>query len=85
MPRLTSALLLVLGMSSAALAADVKPPADSNSASTPVDPKQVVCRHVEASGQSMLPGAKVCHTRAEWADIGRQSGQDGSQSNGNGH
>ena len=72
-----------VGSVSAAFAAEVKPPADP--ASVPVDPKQVVCRHVDASDQNMLPGAKVCHTRAEWAELDKQGTAPAPAPNGDGH
>jgi hypothetical protein len=63
---------LVLLTTAPTFAAEVKPPPakeDQAQASVPVDPKQVVCKRVAASDQQMLPGAKVCHTRAEWAEL----------------
>jgi hypothetical protein len=70
MPVLFAMLPLLTG--GIAFAAEVKPPPakqDQAQATVPVDPKQVVCKRVAASDQQMLPGAKVCHTRAEWAEL----------------
>jgi hypothetical protein len=49
--------------------------ADSSSTSpaTTDDPKsRIVCKEVQVTG-SLLPGPRICHTRAEWEDIQRQS------------
>ena len=68
-----------------AFAADVKPPAkDQPAGSVPVDPKQVVCKRV-AGASGMLPGAKVCHTRAEWAEIEKQGGDNAAGASDSGH
>lgn len=75
---------VLVGSVSSAFAAEVKPPQDP--AAVPVDPKQVVCRHVDGNSEgSMLPGAKVCHTRAEWAEIDKQTASTQQPQNGNGH
>lgn len=74
--------VVALSVSSAAMAAEVKPPVQEQTpGSVPVDPKQVVCKHVAASDQNMLPGAKVCHTRAEWAELDKQGGSGQSSAN----
>jgi hypothetical protein len=58
---------------SAAFAADVKPPPqDQPAGSVPVDSKQVVCKRVRSNDGGMLPGPKVCHTRAEWAALDKE-------------
>ncbi len=67
------ALAAVLGLAAApALAADPQPasPPDPPRQTTPsnVDPNQVICKRQEETG-SRLGGAKICHTRREWADI----------------
>ena len=57
----------------AAFAADVKPPPqDQPAGSVPVDSKQVVCKRVRPDDGGMLPGPKICHTRAEWAALESQ-------------
>ncbi len=59
---------------SQALAADEPAAAPAPSASaTPrptshTDPNAVICKR-EQSSESRLGGAKICHTRQEWADI----------------
>jgi hypothetical protein len=76
--RVMALALLLAGSGSAAFAADVKPPEKEPAAgSVPVDPKQVVCKRVASDDQNMLPGPKVCHTRAEWAEI-EKNGQPAS-------
>ena len=49
--------------------------ADSNSSSTTTGDDQkskIVCKEVQVTG-SLLPGPRICHTKAEWAEIQRQS------------
>ena len=49
------------------------PPAAAAQAAATVDPlDQTVCRHMEETG-TRLGGAKVCHTRREWAQMTRDS------------
>jgi hypothetical protein len=40
-----------------------------------VDPNEMVCERQQEPG-SRLAAAKVCHTRAEWADLKAQDRQD---------
>jgi hypothetical protein len=76
LPGLSRRALIVaaaLLFASAAVAADVKPPPqDQLVGSVPVDSKQVVCKRVRQGDGGMLPGPKVCHTRAEWAALDRE-------------
>jgi len=43
-------------------------PAVSPAHTSHLDPSEVVCKREEVSG-SRLGGARVCHTRQEWADM----------------
>jgi len=51
--------------------------AATTSATAPkaLDPNEMVCEREQEPG-SRLASAKVCHTRAEWADLKRQDRQD---------
>jgi len=40
-----------------------------------LDPNEVICERQQEPG-SRLAAAKVCHTRAEWADLKAQDRQD---------
>ncbi len=75
------ALAAILGLAAApALAADPQPgsppatPSDPprHTTSSRLDPNEVVCKRQTDTG-SRLGGAKICHTRQEWADIATQS------------
>jgi hypothetical protein len=57
-------------------------PAQQDAASTPaangakaLDPNEMICERQQEPG-SRLAAAKVCHTRAEWADLRAQDRQD---------
>jgi invasion protein IalB len=50
-------------------------PAQAAPARTTLDPNEVVCEKQEVLG-SRLASRKVCHTRAEWADLKLQDRQD---------
>lgn len=83
--RALVAAAVALTCAASALATEVKPPAkDQPAGSVPADPKQVVCKRV-AGGTGMLPGAKVCHTRAEWAEIEKQGGDQPDKPAGTGN
>jgi hypothetical protein len=70
----------------AAFAADVKPPPqDQPAGSVPVDSKQVICKRVQPDDGGMLPGPKVCHTRAEWAEVEKQGDNPSPSERGKGH
>lgn len=47
-------------------------PAALRTAQTGHDPNEVVCKHQEEIG-TRLGGSKVCHTRAQWANMARDS------------
>ena len=49
-------------------------PAPSNQAKPAKDPNEVICERQQEPG-SRLASAKVCHTRAEWADLRHQDRQ----------
>ncbi len=53
---------------SAAPAQPAPPPSATPHPTSHTDPNAVICKR-EASTESRLGGAKVCHTRQEWADI----------------
>jgi hypothetical protein len=48
--------------------AQTTPPASSPPAQKPLDPNQVICEKQEVVG-SRLATRRVCHTRAQWADL----------------
>ena len=57
--------------------AQTNPPASSasaNQAKPTKDPNEVICEKQQEPG-SRLASAKVCHTRAEWADLRHQDRQ----------
>jgi hypothetical protein len=39
------------------------------------DPNEIQCKKMQVTGQ-LLPGPKVCHTRAQWEGIQRQSQEE---------
>ena len=66
---------LLAGMTGTAIAQAAAPAAQAPvQASTP-DPNELICERQEVLG-SRLAKRKVCHTRAEWADIKLQDRQD---------
>lgn len=48
-------------------------PAPLRAASNDHDPNRVICKHEEEIG-TRLGGSKVCHTHAEWDQIGHNGG-----------
>lgn len=61
---------------SSALAQTAAPPAPSSTdpGKKAKDPNEIVCEKQQEPG-SRLASAKVCHTRAEWADLRHQDRQ----------
>jgi hypothetical protein len=59
----------------ASLAAQSPSPAQNQVAKPSRDPNEMVCEKQKDPG-SRLIAAKVCHTRAEWADLRNQDRQD---------
>ena len=68
---------LLAGMTGTAIAQAAAPaaqaPAPAQASGT--DPNEVICERQEVLG-SRLAKRKVCHTRAEWADLKLQDRQD---------
>jgi hypothetical protein len=68
---------LLAGMAGTAIAQAAAPaaqaPAPAQASGT--DPNEVICERQEVLG-SRLAKRKVCHTRAEWADLKLQDRQD---------
>jgi hypothetical protein len=65
----------LLGASQASAASDPSaapatppPPSAMPSPTSHTDPNTVICKR-EVSTESRLGGAKICHTRQEWADM----------------
>lgn len=46
------------------------------------DPKHVICKSELETG-SLLPGPRICHTKAQWDEIARQAQQDLRNAQGN--
>jgi predicted secreted protein len=65
---------LLAGMNGTAIAQAAPAAQAPAQASTP-DPNEVICERQEVLG-SRLAKRKVCHTRAEWADLKLQDRQD---------
>jgi hypothetical protein len=70
---LAAGVLLGAGQASAASdpsapPATPPPPSAMPAPASHTDPNAVICKR-EASTESRLGGAKVCHTRQEWADM----------------
>jgi hypothetical protein len=66
------------GLAAAFLLLFVSPAlADPDTTSTPQpDPNnRVICKEVEVTG-SLLPGPRICHTKAEWDQISHDSQQN---------
>lgn len=76
--RVGSIILAAIGCVAAAPLAPQAAPSpsgDQAKAATPArDPNEVVCERQKDPG-SRLVAAKVCHTRAEWADLRSQDRQ----------
>jgi hypothetical protein len=69
MKVLTYSVLLASWLSTGVAIADPT----GSSATTSNDPKsRIVCKEVQVTG-SLLPGPRICHTKAEWDEIQRQS------------
>lgn len=66
---------LVAGMTGTAFAQAAAPAARAPAQATAPDPNEVICEKQEVLG-SRLAKRKVCHTRAEWADLKLQDRQD---------
>lgn len=71
------AAVLLAGMSGSALAqaAAAAPAQTSVPARVGPDPNEVICEKQEVLG-SRLSSRRVCHTRAEWADLKLQDRQE---------
>ena len=70
--------ILKAGLATASLLLFVSPAlADPDTTSTPQpDPNsRVICKEVEVTG-SLLPGPRICHTKAEWDQISHDSQQN---------
>lgn len=79
MSKRTNALLVTAMLaSSGALAQSAQQGAAASAPATTaktLDPNEMVCERQQEPG-SRLAAAKVCHTRAEWADLKSQDRQD---------
>ena len=67
--------LLKAGLATASLLLFVSPAlADPDTTSTPQPDanSRVICKEVEVTG-SLLPGPRICHTKAEWDDMTRKA------------
>lgn len=53
----------------ASFAAD---PASSNTTAGDDQSSRIICKEVQVTG-SLLPGPRICHTKADWDEIQRQS------------
>lgn len=73
----SAAAALLAGMSGTALAQAAAAPAQAQAPAqtSTVDPNEVICEKQEVLG-SRLATKKVCHTRAEWADLKLQDRQE---------
>ena len=70
--------LLKAGLATASLLLFVSPAlADPDTTSTPQPDanSRVICKEVEVTG-SLLPGPRICHTKAEWDQISHDSQQN---------
>ncbi len=47
------------------------PPSAAPAHTSRLDPNEVICKREDVSG-SRLGGARICHTRQQWADIAAQ-------------
>jgi len=59
------------------------PPAVPAQAPAPPPPQEKLVCHLDTIGASRIP-QRICHTKAEWAEIERQTEQD-VRDNGNRH
>jgi hypothetical protein len=68
---------LLLGMSGSAFAQAAAPAPAANAAPARVgpDPNEIICEKQEVLG-SRLASRRICHTRAEWADLKLQDRQE---------
>ena len=72
----TAAAVLVSGMASPAFAQSAQPAQPQQQAGKPArDPNEIVCERQQQLG-SRIATARVCKTRAEWAEERRTQRQD---------
>jgi len=65
---------MLIGVPAMARQAQTPPADQSAQAKKAKDPNEIVCERQQEPG-SRLAAAKVCHTRAEWADLRHQDRQ----------
>ena len=69
--RKTIAVALACSLGSVLFAQTPTSPPASTSAPTPPEEK-LSCRYYRQTG-SIMPGKRICHTKAEWSDIDAQT------------
>ena len=70
--------VIMAGIAAVAFCAVTPALADATSTSQPAsDPQadRVICKEVDVTG-SLLPGPRICHTKAEWDQISHESQQN---------
>ena len=71
----TAAAVLVSGMASPAFAQSAQPTQQQQAGKPARDPNEIVCERQQQLG-SRIASARVCKTRAEWAEERRTQRQD---------
>ena len=66
-----AAVTMLMSLPAAAEPAQTPPTAQPDQAKKTQDPNEMICERQRDPG-SRLASAKVCHTRAEWADLRHQ-------------
>ena len=69
-----AAVTMLISLPAAAQPAQTPPAAQPDQTKKIKDPNEMVCERQQDPG-SRLAAAKVCHTRAEWADLRHQDRQ----------
>lgn len=72
---LSAILLVSTGANAQSASQSANPSGSAANVSKPLNPNEMVCEREQEPG-SRLAAAKVCHTRAEWADLKSQDRQD---------
>jgi len=69
-----AAVTMLVSLPAAAQSTQTSPAAQPDQAKKAKDPNEMVCEREQELG-SRLAATKICHTRAEWADLRHQDRQ----------
>lgn len=66
--------MMLIGLLVLAQASSIPPTTPAQAPTPPQADQKLIC-HLETIGASRIP-QRICHTKAEWADLERQTEQD---------